>query len=345
MKFKNKRNWQIIKQFSIGWSLAFMFISFVRGEGTEELGSVQFELLDALFVSLFIGSILGSISGFAQVLTEEYGYKQISLQKLLLFRVIFVVLFVIFMILLAYAVYGKNITLLEFAFEPGSFAIYFYIVFVDFFMVALRQINLFFGSNNLWKILTGKYYTPREEERVFMFLDLQSSTKHAERLGHISYSKMIQDCFNDLGVVTENDTEIYQYVGDEVILTWKLNDGLKNQNCINAYYHFQKQLIKKKEYYLQKYNCQPHFKAGVNEGLVTVTEIGKYKKEIAYHGDPINTAARIQGKCNELQRELLISENLKTKLAETDFTFEELGKIELRGKEKQVSLYAVHKKA
>lgn len=322
-----------------------MFLSIVRGGGTRELGSVQFEVVDALFVSLFMGSILGSISGFAQILTEEYGYKQISLQKLLLFRVIFVILFLIFMILLAYAVYGKNITLLEFAFEPGSFAIYFYIVFVDFFMVALRQINLFFGSNNLWKILTGRYYTPREEERIFMFLDLQSSTNHAERLGHISYSKMIQDCFNDLGVVTENDAEIYQYVGDEVILTWKLNDGLKNQNCINAYFNFQAQLDKQRDYYWSKYNCKPHFKAGVNAGIVTVTEIGKYKKEIAYHGDPINTAARIQGKCNELQRELLISENLKTKLVETDFTFEELGKIELRGKEKQVALYAVHKKA
>ncbi|MTI40034.1 adenylate/guanylate cyclase domain-containing protein [Fulvivirga lutimaris] len=345
MKFKNRRNWQIIKQFSIGWTLAFLFLSFVRGEGTVELGSVQFELVEAFLGSILMGPILGSISGIAQVLTEEYGYKQISLQKLLVLRAIFVVLFLTFMILLAYAVYGENITLIEFAFEPGSFAIYFYIVFVDIFMVSLRLVILFFGSNNLWKLLRGKYYTPSDEERIFMFLDLQSSTEHAERLGHITYSKMIQDCFNDLGVVIENEAEIYQYVGDEVILTWKLKVGLRNQNCINAYYHFQKELLKKKDYYLEKYNSQPHFKAGLNEGLVTVTEIGKYKKEIAYHGDPINTAARIQGKCNELQKELLISENLKTKLTETDFTFEELGKIELRGKEKQVLLYAVHKKA
>lgn len=345
MKFRNRRNWQIIKQFSIGWTLAFVFLSIVRGEGTEELGSVQFEFLDAFLASILMGSILGSISGLAQVLTEEYGYKQISLQKLLILRAIFVVLFLVLIVLLAYAIYGENISLFQFAFEPGSFAIYFYIVFVDFFMVSLRLVNLFFGSNNLWKLLRGKYYTPREEERVFMFLDLQSSTKHAERLGHISYSKMIQDCFNDLGVVTENDAEIYQYVGDEVILTWKLNDGLKSQNCINAYFNFQGLLDKKQDYYWSKYNCKPQFKAGVNAGIVTVTEIGKYKKEIAYHGDPINTAARIQGKCNEMQRELLISENLKIKLAETDFTFEELGKIELRGKEKQVSLYAVHSNA
>jgi adenylate cyclase len=341
MNFRNKRRWNIIMQYSIGWTLAFIFLSIVRGAGTEELGSVKLESWDAIFASLLMGLVFGSISGYAQILTEEHGYKQISIQKLLALRFVYAILFVISIILLGYVVSGVNVGLLEFAFEPGSFAIYFYIVFVDIFMFNLRQVNLFLGSNNLWKLLLGKYYTPREEERIFMFLDLQSSTKHAEILGHVKYSKMIQDCFNDLGVVIENEAEIYQYVGDEVILTWKLQSGLKNQNCINAYFNFKQQLDKKREYYMDKYNCKPYFKAGVNKGIVTVTEIGKYKKEIAYHGDPINTAARIQGKCNELKQELLISESLKNKLDIKDFTFDKLGSIELKGKEMQVPLYAV----
>jgi len=58
---------------------------------------------------------------------------------------------------------------------------------------------------------------------------------------------MIQDCFNDLGVVVENESEIYQYVGDKVILTWKLQDGLRKQNCINAYFNFKQQLDKNQE--------------------------------------------------------------------------------------------------
>lgn len=73
-----------------------------------------------------------------------------------------------------------------------------------------------------------------------------------------------------------------------------------------------------------------------------MTEVGKYKKEIAYHGDTINTAARIQGKCNELKQDLLISESLKNKLSNTDFAFDKLGSIELKGKERQVLLYAVY---
>jgi adenylate cyclase len=210
-------------------------------------------------------------------------------------------------------------------------------------MFGLRQVNLFLGSNNFWKLLRGRFYTPREEERIFMFLDLQSSTKHAENLGHIEYSKMIQDCFNDLGIVIENEAEIYQYVGDEAILTWRLKDGLSDQNCLNAYFNFKQRLDKRKEHYLKNYNCTPHFKAGMHAGIVTVAEVGKFKKEIAYHGDTINTAARIQGKCNELKQEFLISESLKSQLSPTGFVFDKLGSIELKGKESNMFLYSAYR--
>jgi adenylate cyclase len=345
MNFRNKRRWQIIKQYWIGWTFAFVFLAIVRGEGTEELGSVHWEVWESILSAFIIGPNLGVISGYAQILTEEYGYKRVSIQKLLVLRLVYVILFLVFMILLGHAVYGADmdIGLIQFAFEPGSFAIYFYIVSVDIFMLILRQVNLFLGSRNLWRLLRGKYYTPHEEERIFMFLDLQSSTKHAEKLGHIKYSKMIQDCFNDLGVVIENESEIYQYVGDEVVLTWKLNDGLRNQNCINAYFNFKQQLEKKQEHYMRNYNISPHFKAGMHTGIVTVTEVGKYKKEIAYHGDTINTASRIQGKCNEFQQELLISGNLKHQLDTVSFNYNKLDSIALRGKEKKVLIYAVSK--
>ena len=341
MQFKNKRRWQIIQQYSIGWTLAFIFLAIVRGEGTRELGSVQFEVWQSIVTAFIVGPILGCISGYAQILTEENSTNRISFQKLLALRVVYVTLFLVLLISLGYIFYGENISFIDFAIEPGSFAIYLYIVAVDIFMFGLRQVNLFLGSNNFWKLFRGKFYTPREEERIFMFLDLHSSTTHAENLGHITYSKMIQDCFNDLGVVVENEAEIYQYVGDEAILTWKLQDGLKDQNCLHAYFNFKQQLDKRKEHYLQQYKCIPYFKAGINAGIVTVAEVGKYKKEIAYHGDTINTAARIQGKCNELNQELLISEYLKNKLSIIDFGFDKLGSIELKGKESEILLYAV----
>ena len=337
----NPRQWRLIAQYMVAWTLAFIFLSFVRGEGTEELGSVQFELMQAFLASMMMGPIFGAISGIAQVLTEEYGYKQISLRKLFLFRLVYAILFVIAIILLGYAIYGKDISLYQFAFEPGSFSIYFYIVFVDIFLFGLRQVNLYFGENNLWKLLRGKYYHPHEEDRILMFLDLKSSTTHAERLGHIRYSAMIRDCFNDLGVVMDYGAEIYQYVGDEAILTWSIKRGTKHANCLRAFFRFKDQLAKRRAYYMKEYDAMPVFKAGIHAGIVTVTEVGKFKKEIAYHGDTINTAARIQGKCNELQQELLISGSLKDQLDTEEYRFDRMGSLALRGKQEEVSVFAV----
>jgi adenylate cyclase len=347
MKFRNRRRWRIIRDYVVGWTLAFVFLSIVRGVGTTENGELQFDFQSSLMIALTMGPIIGSISGYAQVLTEERIYKRISIQKLLMLRLIYAFLFIILLILLAYAVYqlyfGTDIGLWAFAFGEGSFAIYFYVLTVDFFLAALSQVNLALGDNNLGKLLRGKFYTPREEERIFMFLDLQASTELAEKLGHISYSKMIQDCFNDLGVVVEDEAEIYQYVGDEVVLTWKMKDGLRNQNSLNAYFTFMQQLNKKKDYYIKNYDCIPFFKAGIHAGEVTVTEVGKYKKEIAYHGDTINTAARIQGKANEFNSELLISEHLKNQLSEVGYRFNQLGSIPLRGKAEDVVIFSVLK--
>ena len=344
MTFIAKNRWNIIRDFILGWTLAFIFLCIVRGVGTYEQGSVQFEFWTSILLSVLLGLVFGSISGVVQIIIEK-SYRHISIQKLICFRSLFALGFLSLLIVTNYLIcrqfFGLTIGIIEFAFEPGSFAIYFYILFIDFFLVMMRHVKLMIGDRNLSKLLKGQFYTPREEERIFMFLDLQGSTQLAEKLGHVQYSKLIQDCFNDLAVVAENEAEIYQYVGDEVILTWKLKAGLRNDNCIKAYLNFRQVLMNRQEYYQAKYSCMPFFKAGMNAGKVVVTEVGRYKREIAYHGDTINTAARIQGKCNELGQELLLSSELKEKLNETSYEFNELGLIDLKGKEKKVPIFTL----
>ena len=107
-------------------------------------------------------------------------------------------------------------------------------------MFSFRQINLFLGSNNLWKLFSGKFYNPHEEERIFMFLDLVGSTTIAEKLGHKTYSHFLRHCFHDLTeIVLKYQAEIYQYVGDEVVLSWKEKNGLERMNCIKTFFAFE----------------------------------------------------------------------------------------------------------
>jgi adenylate cyclase len=207
----------------------------------------------------------------------------------------------------------------------------------------ILQVSDKFGQGVLISFLLGKYHRPKEDDRIFMFMDLKSSTTYAEKLGHIKYSQFIQDCFFDItDVITKYDAKIYQYVGDEVVLSWSIKEGIEHGHCINTFFAYDTLIKSKKNYYQNKYGIIPEFKAGLHLGKVTVAEVGEIKKELAYHGDVLNTAARIQGKCNDFQKRLLISESMKTKLENQHlFDFSGIGDVSLKGKAKALNLYEV----
>ena len=142
-------------------------------------------------------------------------------------------------------------------------------------------------------------------------------------------------------ILNRYNAEVYQYVGDEAVLNWKFNKGLKAANCIKIYFAFEQRLKRRAKYYNKKYNLQPIFKAGVHGGDLTVTEVGVIKKEIAYHGDVINTSARIQDECNKYNESLLVSDTIYSSIKRRDFIFRNLGNILLKGKEEPLKIYSV----
>ena len=59
--------------------------------------------------------------------------------------------------------------------------------------------------------------------------------------------------------------------------------------------------------YETDFGVMPRFWAGLHLGPVVAGGIGTIKHEIAFLGDTLNAAARIQQACKELQREFLAS--------------------------------------
>ena len=194
-------------------------------------------------------------------------------------------------------------------------------------------------------MLLGKYRNPQEEERILMFVDLKGSTKIAEQLGHQAYSKFIQDCFSDLNnVLRKYQADVYQYVGDEAVLSWTNQNGFRNNNCVNLFFAFKTKLAKREQYYLKHYNIIPHFKAGLHAGELMIAEVGTIKKELAFHGDVINTASRIQSLCNQFNAELLVSKSFLDKsFIALKYKANLIGDIELKGKKEKLELYEIRK--
>ncbi len=99
------------------------------------------------------------------------------------------------------------------------------------------QVNSKFGAGVFRDILRGKYNTPREEKRIFMFLDINASTTIAETLGDKRYHAFLKDFFTDItNPILENRGEIYQYVGDEVIIAWRYREGFAESNCVQCFF-------------------------------------------------------------------------------------------------------------
>ena len=175
-----------------------------------------------------------------------------------------------------------------------------------------------------------------------MFLDLKSSTTLAEEMGPEAYYGLVNEFFRDIsGPVLDNGGEIYEYVGDEVVLTWKEERGIRDASCIRVFFDIERIIEEKKRLYLDRFGVVPEFKAGVHVGEVMTAEIGDLKKGLVFNGDVLNTGARIEGECRRLGRRLLSSVELFERLTLPDgWTTEAMGPATLRGKSEPVELVA-----
>ena len=94
------------------------------------------------------------------------------------------------------------------------------------------RLNDQFGSGTAGFLL-GRYFKPRQELRIFMFLDMRSSTAIAEEIGDTRYFQLLNEVYADItDPVIYSEGDIYQYVGDEISVSWQLHRGIKGQRCL-----------------------------------------------------------------------------------------------------------------
>lgn len=205
------------------------------------------------------------------------------------------------------------------------------------------EISEHMGPQVLTNFLTGRYHTPREERRIFLFSDMKSSTSLAERLGHDRYFELLRAYYQALaGAIVDHGGEVYQYVGDEIVVSWREDVGLQDAACVRCYLQMKQDLRGKAGWFEGRFGVVPDFKAGMQLGPVTTGEIGALKKEIVFTGDVLNQTARIQALCNELGVDLLIGDALNAALESTaDIRLKPVGERALRGREQPVGLFAL----
>jgi adenylate cyclase len=205
----------------------------------------------------------------------------------------------------------------------------------------ILEINEKYSPGVFTDIFLGKYLKPKEEKRIILFIDLKDSTPIAEKLGHKKYFFFIRDFIHHISLaLLEYDGLIYQYVGDEIIVSWLSTKDNKNK-CIQSVVRARRIIQKESAYYMRKYGMVPEYRVGVHLGFVTVGEIGIVKKDLTMSGDAMNTTARIRTMTGELNQKFVGSADFVKNVGLKDSQIESVGFIELKGKELPIELFAI----
>jgi len=334
------------------WSTALFFYIFISGD--ENLFINYFHLLikdDVYGNTVLLASFLAVLFTSLDMLSSDKLMRYSPIRIMVIMRFL---LYLLLAVLIIFMSANKNLTaqkLLDYQTLPAlmpeigirsiRFIVWFYAscLLNNMFRAMVRKI----GIGNFFQWLVGTLNKPRVEKRIFMFVDMKSSVTIAEKLKHKKFSYLVQDVFSDLAIVENYSGAIYQYLGDGAIISWDLKRGVRNNNCIKAFFAFQKVIERRKIFYNMRYGMVPEFKAGLHVGDIMVLQVGRFKRDISYNGDTLNTTARIESMCNEYKQNLLISGVLYETLRNQDeFKCEEVGNLKLKGKSRGVQVYKVN---
>ncbi len=211
------------------------------------------------------------------------------------------------------------------------------------FIMAIRRV---LGKHIFSWLLIGRYRIPVEEIRMFMFLDLASSTDIAEKIGHVKYHQLIHKFWCDIAdIILKSKGDIYKYVGDEVIVTWHLVEAKLNNDWLECYFEIKDRMHYIEQEYRHLFGTIPQFRTSLHCGMVVVGEMGDWKREVGFIGDTLNTTARILEICKTINKDFLISKDVLQRTANIEqYKIEEIPETVLRGRQNKIRLFGVERK-
>ena len=135
--------------------------------------------------------------------------------------------------------------------------------------------------------------------------------------------------------------EIYQYVGDEMVVTWTAAAGRRDARPIACLFAIWSALEAEAPKFEREFGVAPGIRAALHAGPVISGEVGGSKRDIVFHGDVMNTASRLEQATRDLDRRFLVSADALRRLAGTErYVLEPLGPQTLRGRAAPVEGYA-----
>jgi adenylate cyclase len=209
-------------------------------------------------------------------------------------------------------------------------------------LIMLRQSAQIVGERTARAIALGRYHRPRTEERFFLFVDIVGSTPVAERLGALSVHRYLNRIFREASdPIDDHGGEVYQYVGDEIVVTWLVPEARTGAKPIACFFAIEAALARAAPEFEREFGTVPKLRAALHAGEVVTGEAGGSRRAIVFHGDVMNTTSRVENLTRTLGHPFLVSEDALARLEGADaYALRDLGPQTLRGREAALRVYA-----
>jgi len=206
--------------------------------------------------------------------------------------------------------------------------------------ILLIQLSRLIGERTLRDIMLGRYHRPRAEERFFLFVDIAGSTPLAERIGPAAAHRFLGRVFHVASEpIDDYRGEIYQYVGDEIVITWTASEGRQDARPLACFFEIEQALTRAAQEFDCDFGVAPRLRAALHAGPVITEENGESRRAIVFHGDVMNTTARVEGATRDLERQFLVSADAFQRLDGVEASaLEDLGLRQLRGRAEPVRM-------
>jgi adenylate cyclase len=333
------------------WTLVDLVNFFTSANSVNR--SIVYNLIDnSLLLREVIVFCLSAIVGYILVFLLKKAFRSYSMWVALLSKSLILIAAAIFLSFLIHISYTMAVGKYNLVNAVGNFwhdAVHTFWLFqkVTYWLALLIitqiiiEVHDKYSPGVFFDLLLGRYLNPKVENRIVMFIDLKDSTPIAEKLGNIPYFKFIREFIYQISnALIEHDGRIYQYVGDEIVVSWDFNE-VNTKKCMASLIEARKNLQAKGEHFRRRYGVSPEFRVGIHAGEVTVGEIGVIKKDIAMSGDTMNTTARIRTACSELNQKFIVSKDFIDVIDLEEWQSESLGMVDLKGKNHSIELFSL----
>lgn len=199
------------------------------------------------------------------------------------------------------------------------------------------------GGRTFANLVLGRYRQPRAERRFFLFVDVVGSTAIAERLGALQAHRFLAAVFSATAeAVAAARGEVYQYVGDEIVVTWTEVEGLPGARPLQCLAGMRAALAAAAPEFRARFGAVPELRAALHLGEVIAGEVGEQRRAIVYHGDVMNTASRLEQATRQLGCRFIASDAALSALGHpAGFAYRDLGELALRGRRQAIRAWAV----